>query len=369
MKKKEILSIALFFTVICSAYLVWPLFRNHVDTENHENRDLAEFPKFNLTSINDFPNGVENYVNDHLPFRNQLVKLNGMINYFVFKTSTSDSVVIGRDGWLFYANKDDGDPIACYQGKKTVSEDELKLIAENLIKTRDNLAADGIDFAVLICPNKERVYSSEMPFYLGEPGEIYAVKQIYDYISANTDIKIVYPYDEFIQAQQNLGKNAILYHKTDTHWNELGAYIGTKALLEKFGIEMPAYNDENVRIVESDDTSGDLTAMLNMYDIISSGKTYTLEDYSSNTTECEIWEYYGSIRYHASDADPRKIMISRDSFGRAMSEEIATQFSSSTMIHRRIFTNDMVKEEKPDIFVLETVERYASDLLLSYVYE
>jgi hypothetical protein len=166
-----------------------------------------------------------------------------------------------------------------------------------------------------------------------------------------------------------LGETTLLYHKTDTHWNELGAYIGTRELLEELGIEMPSYDSSEIRINESEDVPGDLTKMLNMNTVIEPGKTFVPEGYVNHDCAVDFWDFSTEYRYHANGADPRKICIIRDSFCNAMADIVGSQFAESVMINKGVYNNDYVKKEHPDIFVLETVERYAPEMMTNFIYE
>ena len=53
--------------------------------------------------------------------------------------------------------------------------------------------------------------------------------QIVEYLKTNTDIRVVYPYEELMRFKEKYPDEPLYYH-LDTHWNELGAYIGAKAL-------------------------------------------------------------------------------------------------------------------------------------------
>ena len=67
-------------------------------------------------------------------------------------------------------------------------------------------------------------------------------------------------------------------------------------------------------------------------------------------------------------AAPVKIMVRRDSFGELMRDTLAANYSESVLVHQLVFDNDMIKKEKPDIFVYEVVERNVTSLL-NFVYE
>lgn len=368
-KKTAYVVIILFLLLTGTAYLVWPLASRFVDTENYEKRELAVKPDFQIAAINDYPEQFESWLNDHLPFRNQLIRLNCALDYFVFRTSTSDRVAIGSNGWLFYTDLADGDPLSCYKGTNLLTEEQLEQIADNMITTRDNLAKENTEFVIFIAPNKERVYDEHMPKYYGAPAEEYAVRQIYDYLKEHTDIRIVYPIEEMKNAEQKLGEERLMYHKTDTHWNELGAYIGGRELLAELGIDMPAYDSPEISVTEMEDTPGDMADILNLSNLIDPGMTYAPTGYDAHDYVNDMWEFDTEVRYHAQGADPRTIFVRRDSFGSAMANLIGSQFDRSVMIHSNSYTNDYVEQEDPDVFVYECVERYAATGLLDFRYE
>ncbi len=66
--------------------------------------------------------------------------------------------------------------------------------------------------------------------------------------------------------------------------------------------------------------------------------------------------------YHASNADPRRIYVIRDSFSSHMAPYIGSQFSDSFLRHRSSYNYDDLATHDPDIVVYETVERYANEL-------
>lgn len=63
--------------------------------------------------------------------------------------------------------------------------------------------------------------------FAGELSDVYAVKQIVDYLREKTDIPIIYPKER----SNLLDSGYELYYKTDSHWNQIGGYIGARSLL------------------------------------------------------------------------------------------------------------------------------------------
>ncbi len=368
-KIKMYIVLIIFFLMTAGVWLIWPAVDGFLDTENYENRNLSEFPPFSMENISDYPSEVESWWDDRIPFRNQLIRLNSKINYYLLDTSPNPNVIKGKNGWLFYANDRDGSPInGCYKGENLLSEDQLEELADSLCASRDNLAAEGCDFVIFIVPNKERVCADEMPDYYGNPAGNYAVLQIYSYLKTHTDIKIIYPVSEMMDARQYYTAEN-LYHRTDTHWNELGAYIAMEPLFDAVDINMPTIGSDGVKIEAESDTAGDLANMINLGNSIDAGMTYRAVGYPDHEMTNEIWDFANVFIYHTHDGDSRRLFVERDSFGSAMSDIMGSQFSYSYMRHKNSYDNSQVKKVKPDLFILESVERYAPNALENFHYE
>lgn len=364
MKKREIGSgiiLIAFIVLICFSGLLWILLEKYVDSTNYENRAPVSRPELTGDNYFTYSKEYEKYFNDNIPFRNNLITMNSTIDYFVFKRSTNAKVTVGKDNWLFYTNVLDGDSLADYQGTKLFSEEELEKIASNCIKQRDFLAASGKEFVIFIAPNKERIYYEKMPVQYGVPADLYRVKQVVEYLKDNTDLRVVYPYDELMDAKENLNSN--IYYKTDSHWNLVGGYVGASALLEELGIDMPAIESREITITAGSNTSGDLAGMLNLKrQLKSTDVEYMVEGYDNHNIETVDWDFNNAFIYKAENADLRKIYIIRDSFGSQMSTYIGSQFNNSYLRHRNTYSYDDFLEQNPDILVYETVERYIDKL-------
>ncbi|MBQ1822074.1 MAG: hypothetical protein II123_01390, partial [Lachnospiraceae bacterium] len=198
-KKKSIVAVAIFSAMIGSMYFIWTPLKDKINEDVIENRNMAERPTLNIHDIGAYPDQANSYVNDHLPFRGTMVKMNSAVDYYVFHSSSNRDDVIGKNGWLFY-NQDDTMPI--YKGQKLYSEDQLQTIANNVQRSSDYLERQGVKYVVYIAPEKERIYPEYMPDYYGKPAEVNLLNQVVGYLRANTDVPIVCPYDSLMQAKE-----------------------------------------------------------------------------------------------------------------------------------------------------------------------
>ena len=354
-----------FWVVICGAWILWLLLGRFTDNENYEYREPAPLPQWTLETAEQFPKSFEEYFNDRLPFRNPLITLNSAVDYYVFGRSAHFRVTVGKEGWLFYSNSADGNPIACYQGTNLLSEEELAAIAANCVRQRDILAARGCEFVIFIAPNKNRIYAEYMPEVLGRPAEMYRALQVVNYLREHTDLRVVYPYDELMAAKETVTEK--LYYKTDTHWNLLGGYVGSAALMRELGIEMPALSSPGMRISVNGFKTGDLARNLGLVpQLRGTDPEYVLQGYDNHGARL-VEETDDSYLYHAENADPRKLMVVRDSFALSMMPHLASQFNESYFKHFLYYTWADLEAQQPDILVCETVERFVTDLGRFYV--
>ena len=355
MKNKTVAQKILFFSfiiVICLSWILNLIMSPFMDDTNYENREKA---KFEITDIN----SCNNWINDHLPFRNKLVELNSLIDCFLFRTTSDENVKIGKDNWLFYSHVNRGDSIGCWKGKNLLSEEQLQNIANNCVNQKNIMESQGKEFVIFIGPNKEEIYGEYIPSFYGKKADYFKTLQIVDYLKKHTDVRIVYPYREMLDAKKEVKED--LYYSADTHWNQIGGYVGASCLLKELGIETKPLKD--LTITKKDHHIGDLSKMLGLVDEFKSKDyNYSLSGYSSNDVKTHEFSEFEVFSYSTQNADPRKIYIWRDSFTEAMAPYIAANFNDSYMRHFNTYSYEDLEKQDPDIVVYEVVERNIDQL-------
>lgn len=350
--------ITIFLMITASPVFTYFFLGQYVDLKNYENRNMASKPILTAENYELFPKEYEAYYNDNLPFRNQLIRFHNSIDYFLFKQSSSERVAIGKNGWLFYCDKTNGNPIEQSLGYWNFTSSQLQTIANNLMSAKRVLESQGIEFVLFIAPNKETIYMDELPDYYEVKSSYTSTDQLIDYLTENTDIRVVYPKQDLLNMKKNL--NMILYHKLDTHWNYAGAYIGAKNLAEELGINMPSLNEISLKSIST--SSGDLTKMLNIT-IKNGDNDYNISDISTLNTINEKKDFDTELIYHTAGADSRKLFVQRDSFSTKLAPSLSTQFEHSMWVHKKYFSQQQLFDYDADIFVLELVERNEKELI------
>ncbi len=366
-KAKYIVIIVLFLALTALPYPIWMTVKPYFETEeNTENREMAELPS--LSDISAFPEAFEDYVNDSLPFRTQIIKTAKEVEYNTLSLTSTTEVLVGQDEWLFYIDPEDGDSIRSYEGQDALTDEQLEQIKSNVVESKKNLEEEGCTFVILIVPNKERVYSEYMPEEYGEPAEVYAAQQIYDYLKANTDVKVVYPLEALQEAKSELGEETLLYYKADSHWNHLGAYIASREVLKEVGRETGLPDISEITIESKTAENYDLAKMLNVADQMDVGLEYVPTGYEENNLFIGAENFQGVSEY-VTNLDTGRLYMRHDSFGEYMTHYMASQFSSATFHHRIDDLNeDHLRATDPDTFVFEISERYVVDALTGWYY-
>lgn len=319
---------------------------------NNENRTLATRPVLNIDNYSEYPELYESYFNDSLGFKNELSNLYSKIKYNVLDTSSNDAVIKGKDDWLFYDSKykEDGDILADYQRTNHYSNEMLLNFKRALEAKKNFLDSLGIEFYVYVASNKEEIYSEYMPDYYARLKQESKADVLIDYLRENTNINIIYPKNELIKNKDKYQ----LYYKSDTHWNQYGAYIGFTELMKSMGNKVPDIQELDVS--ENLKNNGDLANMINMP--LELKEVDPIINYRREI-KIDLVEDYGKIknRYKTTNTNGKKLMTYRDSFWVNMAPFLAREFEESLFIWGIPFNYAQVEKEMPDVVILEVVER------------
>lgn len=357
----------LFIVIIFIAMITMPQVIGWIiggDTKNEattENRNLSVKPKLTVTTIKTYPKAFDSYYNDNLPFRNSLIKAWANINYDLFNTTIDSRVIIGKEGWLFYEGEE-AKSIKQVQGLSRFSEEQKKNILENLEFNRDKLKKKGIEFYALVIPNKENIYKEYLPDTIKIKDKVSGTEELVEYVKNNSDVNIVYPKEELLEAK----KEFQVYYKYDTHWNDIGACIGTISLLKAIDVNFN-YNLNDIKIGKSNSMYGDLTKFANLSDKLSEDGViitnfYPKIVYKTNKIQVNGIKADKIESFISNSENNKKVLVIGDSFRSAMRPYLSKLYREVIYIHRDNLNEKLIDEIKPDIVVHEVVERYSSNL-------
>ncbi|QDM22995.1 hypothetical protein FIU28_18930 [Tardiphaga sp. vice154] len=191
-------------------------------TQVSENRSLAPAPSM-VTPLARIPHVANEWFNDHFGLRPLLIRLKTQIDYSVFKTS--DRVMIGSDGWLFYRSTVNIEPVAV---EKMLAGPNEERIVRGMREFSDALNASGIHTILTVNMMSDRFYADKLPTAaLRRP----AHPRIDDLVDKLRKLPNVEYIDSFAILKAAKATMQI-FHKTDFHWNDPAAFLVAKASVD-----------------------------------------------------------------------------------------------------------------------------------------
>lgn len=368
------------FLLAAFVLLVLPICHfSNAQNDKNENRRLVAWPEVSIKAFYDgtLTEDLENFFNDRFFGRQALLSLHNNLSFFGGSGEKgrleNARAIEGNNGWVFYKGERS---IELYQNKLLYSDEQYKIIKEHLVTQKQWLNAHDVAYFCIIAPNKEDMYGEYLPGIKKlQFQDTDRIGLLMKYLEANNAECIpVFPYNA-LQAAKTHDDN-LLYYKTDTHWSELGAYIGYLELMKQVKEQYP-----NLEILAEDDMSfaktkqydnGDLANML--------GADYTeqMKDVHYIVPEPINGWHYEVVEEEKNESgrldffrtiNPNgklKVMVFRDSFTTALSPYLSETFHEVLYYwdhNMDIHTNDVLRE-KPDIVIAETVSRGADSILL-----
>jgi alginate O-acetyltransferase complex protein AlgJ len=191
-----------------------------------ENRWLASPPevRWSWGSLAQFPARAEAYFNDHFGFRTRLIQWLNYAKVAGLGVSPTPRVILGENGWLYYGAVE----LPYYRALTPLTEAELRSWQALLEDRRDWLAARGIKYLVVFAPNKSTIYPENMPRAYNRLDRLSRLDQLIAHLRSHTTLSVVDLRPALLEAK----RREQVYYRTDTHWNNRGAYVGYAAIME-----------------------------------------------------------------------------------------------------------------------------------------
>jgi len=301
-----------------------------------------------------FPAAFNAYFSDHYLLHKEQVSALESVRFHLLDEKTYPNVLIGNNDWLYYTGENN---LQDYECSMPFTNAELETIRTRLLDWQSQLQERGIRFYVVIAPNKESIY----PQYL--PGQVRAglracrIDQVLD-VLGDTSLNVL----DLRDALQSAAQTAQVYHRTDTHWNSLGAFIASREIISLASrdfpdLSIPSLNDY---APELQSHSGDLAGFLPRDDRFIEQETVLtpLAPAKANFVEGTDLTAISTI----PGSSLPSALVFCDSFSDALKPYLSEHFSR--VVYSRSFSLDLglVDQEKPDVVVFEIAQRYLTVL-------
>lgn len=311
--------------------------------ETTENKELAKLPKWKEDgkwNVN-YLSELGGYFEEHFAFRQELVAADSVLRGKVLGVSASDQVIVGKDDWLYYAGT-----LNDYFGENLMSERGLSNAVFNLGLMQQYIEGKGSKFVLTIAPNKNSVYSEYMPANYVKADENNYSRMVP--LLKEAGIHYV-ELSEMFQASKEP-----LYLQGDSHWNNKGALLVCKRLMDALGIRYDISWNSSFEVRK--EHIGDLANML--YSVAVEPEDNIYYD------RPQIYAYVNDVESVEDDwietINPNgegTVLMFRDSFGNSMLPFFANEFERGYFSRLVPYNLGNLDEYQIEYVVVERVER------------
>jgi len=330
-----------------------------------EKRDLTQRPRLGTDSIKTIPEKFETYYKDHFGFRNRLIKGHNLLKYKFLKGGSFGKLLLGENDWL-YLNK--ARMVEDYLGLSPFTSEELERWKTALERRQSWLAERGIRYLFVVAPNKAVIYPENLPDNIRKNKGRTKMEQLFDYLAENSDVEFLDLRPALLKAKET----ALIYHRHDSHWTDMGAYVVYKEICNRLPDIQP-WPLENFTITRKKEAT-DLSMLLGLGDELSRECEYLIPRVPRKASPVKVtlppkypWPRDVLLGNNYTLALENKdgggrLLFFHDSFSvrGGLRELLGEHFAQSKFI---AYKPDMrclellVEQEPPDIVIDELVER------------
>jgi len=278
-----------------------------------------------------------------------------------------EKVVIGKEDWLFLA--DYGAMDDC-RNARPFSQQQLDKIQQHLKGIALTLHSSGIEFYVVVVPDKHTIYPEFLPDQVQKLRDTSRLQQLQTYLQGEKSFQFLNLTDTLLASK----KYGQLYFKNESHWNDLGTFIGYQKILKMIQRdfhEVQVLNMSECRIEYGEEQDLDLMKLLGESTLYSEP---TKRIYPPENNKIERVESVTAIppakRFNANYAfrmiNPEvgypNVLVYRDSFFGSMIPFFEKSFAQSTFIWTNNVDLEYAKDQSIQLVLIEIAERHI-DLL------
>ncbi len=294
-----------------------------------------------------FGNDLEEWFAKRFAWRGYVVDGFAAIKEKVFKTG-NDQVIVGDAGFLFFS-----ETLDCYTGAAPMTDEELNAAADTLAAMHKYVTERGGSFLFVCAPNKNTVYGEYMP-------KRYAANEAesdMDRLQAMLQSRGV-PYCDLRPVLAAGKSEQLLYHKRDSHWNGMGAFLAYEEVMKTLG--HISLDPSTLAAVEDHRFAGDLDGLL--YPGITRYDENRSYNYDGQYIYTSAYSTPMDLQITTRGGGEGKLLMFRDSFANAWISPFAASFASARFERAMPYRLDMMDRDGADTVIVEIAERNLRDL-------
>ncbi len=315
-----------------------------------ENRVWAVWPRFAgfKKDPQQWTSAVNTYVADHFGFRSTFIRVHNWLKLRGFRTPPNDLVVLGKNGWLFWAGQSQ---LPLTRNVKPFLRENIDRLTTVYGRTQAWMDRRGITFMIVIPPDPATVYSEMLPDWL-KPAPGPTRREVF---ISRVNAFMHYPVLDLAPALKEARSQHPTYHATDSHWNRWGAFVSLNLVMKQLRQRRPeiAWEPERYSFDPVPAQGLDLARSMGLSDLYSDFKFTKPEPLYVRTDERDA-RNFTTICATCQD---KTILMVRDSFGKNMRPYISNTFRKAVYVWDNVIPFARINAEKADIVLFEFVER------------
>lgn len=285
------------------------------------------------------------YFHDHFGFRRALVTSQALLKVRVLGVSSSPEVIIGQQGWLFYAGEKSTEN---HRGLLPFSGSELASWVKLLNRRQQWLASRGIPMLLAIVPDKQSVYPEFLPSSMRK---VRPRTRLDELMQSASNVRILDLRGAMLNAKS---RNSEVYYRTDTHWNGSGVYAGFMEILgalaaKKADVQPSSFGESSAG---GERKPGDLATMLGLGSVWRE-LPISVPALTARTTELPG----GDLLVEQEAGGKRRMVMFGDSFSYPLIPYLSEHFGRMVASRSTALKPELVSRESPDVVLFEMVER------------
>ena len=331
-------------------------------------RPRAIFPtKFAPGSFSNF----DEWFADRVGFRFPLIYAGTSLHVGLLRRPLDRHIIFGQDDWMFWTDDRETVPatMADSRGKLQFSASEIRRIESEVRAIQERFSACRLPIAIFIAPNKQSLYG-EFLINLDRHAPQTRLDGLMTALSEPAKNMIIDP-RPLMRSAKLMHAPVRLFNKTETHWNDLGAFYGYHSLITALArvapvphLELASLDNYNISVARY--AGGDMAMR-----VLFSPWRFPDENVGVTPKVPIAGERENMLdRRHFLHRNPRgkgRLLLFGDSFASQLVPFLAQHFAEVYRYVGEEIDGAVVARLRPDVVLLQMVERYAGRLLTPHI--
>jgi alginate O-acetyltransferase complex protein AlgJ len=314
---------------------------------------------------------IDEWFVDRVGFRYPLIWAGTSLHVGVLRRPIDRHIVFGRDGWMYWTDDRQVVPAstADSRGKLYFSASDVQRIDAQIRAIRDRFAACGLPVAIVITPIKQSLYG-EFLINTAHGAPRTRLDALLDQLSEPARTMIVDPRPR-MRAAKAVHAPVMLYNKTETHWNDLGAFYGYLATITELArltrvpaLELASLDRYNVHVAPY--PGGDMATRVLFSPWRFADENVSLRPKEPIAGAVEVM--LDQVHFvHRNPGGKGRLLLFGDSFAMQLIPFLGQHFAE---VHRWVgarIDGTVVARVRPDVVLFQTVESETPRLLAPHV--